>query len=261
MAFSATWNRKPVATNRALLGTAPDPAHSVVSAHDQEYSANYPRPESWVSTTPVSGAVAGMEDETSVYTLPQSVIGGPVDYTPVDHTTGDGVGAGLKPGESEDQNASWRETDYNATAARRWNAPGVVDYENVAERLQEAEPIGQMGSPQTVALHVGTNKESYPNTSTGHRIHRWRDRVFWRETYTTDHRPMYVPNAFNTEVNRAPGTGGYVSPYPQQGHVNTVMEKPPQLRRPPVPWGSAVTMDGMTDPMVYADPPLDVWGQ
>lgn len=260
MAFSATWNKKVVATNRALLGTAPDPAHAVVSAHDQEMNANAPFPDSWVSTTPNPGTVAQLEGESGNYVTAQGVQGGPVDHTPVDHAVGEGVGAGLTAAESQAQNAASHDTDYNATAARVWQRPGEVDYHNVAERLQEQAPIGQLGSPETVALHVGTNREAYPNQVVGHRIHRWRDRVMQRIQWQTDHRPMYIPNAYAAS-DRPAGDGPYMSPYPQLGHVHTVMEHAPQLRRVPESWGSAVTVDAMTVPAASAEPPLDVWGQ
>jgi hypothetical protein len=237
----------------------PDARHSTLHPHDAQYTDNSTVPDSWVSRTPNPGTVAGVEGEDTLYVTGQSVTGGPVDYTPVDHTTGDGVGAGLSDRDARDQNAQWRETDYNATAARRWMAPPDVDYHNVAERLQEAGPIGQMGSPETVALHVGTNKEAYPNAGTGHRIHRWRDRVMDRRGFTTDHRPAYVPNAY-TAVPRAPGNDYLVSPYPSMGQVNVLMEKAPQLRRPPQSWAAAVTVDGMATAPVVSDPPLDVWG-
>lgn len=260
MSFSAKWNRKVIATGpRALQGTVPDARHSTLHPHDQEYSDQPGVPDSWVSRTPNPGTVATVEGEDSLYVTPQSVAGGPIDYTPVDHTTGDGVGAGLSARESQEQNASWRETDYNAGPARRWTSPVDVDYVNVAERLQEAEPIGQMGSPETVALHVGTNKESYPNTSTGHRIHRWRDRMMSRHVLQTDHRPAYVPNAYSA-TPRGPGNDYLVSPYPSMGTVHTLREVAPQLRRPPQSWGAAVTTDGMATPSVMSDPPLDVWG-
>lgn len=259
MAFSATWNKKPVATNRALLGTAPDPLHSAVQPHDVEYNPNAPAPESWVSQVSNPGTVSAVEGEESLYTTAQGVVGGPIDYTPVDHTTGDGVGAGLKPRDSQEQNAEWRETDYNATGARRWNAPPSVDYHNVAERLQESAPAGQMGSPETVALHVGTNRDAYPNAVVGHRIHRWRDRVMQRIQWQTDHRPMYTPNAY-AAVSRPAGDSSNVSPYPSMGQVNVLMEKAPQLRRVPETWGAAVTTDGVSGPPVF-EPPLDVWGQ
>lgn len=260
MAFSAKWNRKVVATGPdALKGTVPDVRHATLHPHDAEYSDNPTVPDSWVSRTANPGTVAGVEGENSLYITGQGVTGGPIDYTPVDHTTGDGVGAGLDDRQSQAQNASWRQTDYNAGAARRFTAPPVVDYTNVAERLQEQEPVGQMGSPETVALHVGTNKEAYPNTSTGHRIHRWRDRVMRRTDLQTDHRPAYVPNAYSA-TPRGPGNDYLVSPYPSMGQVNVLMEKAPQLRRPPQSWGAAVTVDGMATPSVVADPPLDVWG-
>ncbi len=258
MAFSAKWNTKITATGpRALVGTVPDVRHATLHPHDQEYSANYPAPESWVSQVPNSGAVAGVEGEDSLYITSQGIQGGPIDYTPVDHTTGDGVGAGLSPRASQEQNAEWRGTDYNATAARRWTAPPDVDYANVGERLQEAEPIAEMGSPEQVALKFGTNKAAYPNTSTGHRIHRWRDRVMGRIQWQTDHRPAYVPNAYAAPA-LGPGADYRVSPFPSQGHVNVLMEKAPQLRRPPQSWGASVTVDGMAAPA--SDPPLDVWG-
>lgn len=260
MAFSAQWNRKVVATGpRALQGTVPDARHSTLHPHDVEYSDNPTVPDSWVSRTPNPGTVAGVEGEDQLFITGQLVAGGPIDYTPVDHTTGDGVGAGLKDRESQEQNAEWRQVDYNASAARRWIAPGNVDYTNVAERLQEAEPIAEMGSPETVALKFGTNKQAYPNTSTGHRIHRWRDRVMTRHTFTTDHRPAYVPNAY-AAVPRGPGNDYLVSPYPSMGTVHTLIEQAPQLRRPPQSWGAAVTVDGMATPSAVADPPLDVWG-
>ena len=260
MSFSATWNKKPTATNRALVGTAPDPRHSVVSPHDAEYNPNAPAPDSWVSQVSNPGTVAQVEGEDSLFVTSQGVQGGPIDYTPVDHTTGDGVGAGLKPRDAQEQNAEWRETDYNATAARRWIAPTGVDYHNVAERLQESAPIGQMGSPETVALHVGTNRDAYPNAVVGHRIHRWRDRVMQRIQLQTDHRPMYTPNAY-TATNRPAGSGAYVSPYPSMGQVNVLMEKAPQLRRVPEGWAAPVTTDAVTVGPMVVEPPLDVWGQ
>lgn len=261
MAYSAKWNRKVVATGPdALKGTVPDVRHSVLHPHDVEYSDNPTVPDSWVSRTPVPGTVAGIEGEDSLYTTPQGVVGGPIDYTPVDHTTGDGVGAALPVAQSQEQNASWREVDYNATAARRWVAPPDVDYTNVAERLQEAAPADQMGSPETVALHAGTNREAYPNATTGHRIHRWRNRTMFREVFQTDHRPAYVPNAY-AATPRGPGNDYTVSPFPSMGTLHTLMEQAPQLRRVPQSWGAAVTVDGMATPAVMADPPLDVWGQ
>ena len=259
MAFTATWNKKPVATNRALVGTAPDPLHSAVQPHDQEYSANPSYPDSWVQFAPNLGAVSMVEGEDSLYVTSQAVQGGPIDYTPIDHTTGEGTGAALKTGVSQEQNSEWHETDYNATAARRWTTPPTVDYHNVAERLQEPSPMGQMGSPETVALHVGTNRDAYPNAGTGHRIHRWRDRVMQRIQWQTDHRPMYTPNAYSA-TNRPPGTDTNVSPYPSMGQVNTLMEKAPQLRRVPEAWGAPVATDGVTVGPVIAEPPLDVWG-
>jgi hypothetical protein len=260
MSFSARWNRKVVATGpRALQGTVPDARHTMLHPHDKEYSDNPTMPDSWVSRTANPGTVGGIEGEDTLFVTPQSVAGGPVDYTPVDHTTGDGVGAGLTPEESQEQNASWRGVDYNAGAARRWTAPGDVDYANVAERLQEEFPVSPMGSPETVALHVGTNRESYPNTSTGHRIHRWRERVMMRIQWQTDHRPAYVPNAY-AAVPRGPGNDYLVSPYPSMGTVHTLREQAPQLRRPPQSWGAAVTTDGMSTPSVLSDPPPDVWG-
>lgn len=261
MAYSAKWNRKVVATGPdALKGTVPDVRHAEIHPHDVEYSANPTTPESWVSRTPNPGNVAAVEGEDSLYTTTQGVVGGPIDYTPTDHTTGDGAGAALPAAQSQEQNASWREVDYNATAARRWIAPPDVDYTNVGERLQEAEPIGQMGSPETVALHVGTNKEAYPNTSTGHRIHRWRDRIQQRIQWQTDHRPAFVPNAYSA-TPRGPGNDYLVSPFPSMGTVHTLMEQAPQLRRVPQSWGAAVTVDGMQTAPVVSDPPLDVWGQ
>lgn len=260
MAFTATWNQKVMATNQALIGTVPDPLHAAVHPHDVEYSANGPSPDGWVSQVPNSGDVSTLEGEASSYTTPQGIVGGPIDHTPIDHVSGDGTGAGLTPRDSQEQNAEARETDYNATAARRWTAPGDVDYDNVAERLQEAEPIGQLGSPETVALHIGTNKEAYPNTSNGHRIHRWRDRVQRRIQWQTDHRPLYTPNAY-AAVNRPGGAASNLSPFPSMGQVNTVIQMAPQLRRVPESWTAAVTVDGQTVPGQVVDPPLDVWGQ
>lgn len=205
-----------------------------------------------MSTTPDPGP-SPLIGENTIY-ADQVGLGGPIDHTPVDHNAGDGVGAGLTPAESQAENAAARSVDYNATAARRWNAPMDVDGQNVAERLQEQAPIGQLGSMETVALHVGTNRQAYPNQVVGHRIHRWRDRVFARQVYQTDHRPLYTPNAY-TPPNRAGGNDYLVSPYPQLGQVNTVMEKAPQLRRVPEPWGNAVIVDA-----VSSEPPLDVWG-
>lgn len=259
MAFTATWNRKMMATNRALVGTAPDPLHSAVQPHDREYNPNAPAPESWVSTVANPGNVAPVEGEDSLYITDQRMAGGPIDYTPVDHTTGDGVGAGLKPADSQEQNAEWREVDYNATAARRYQRPPEVDYHNVAERLQEPAPVGQLGSPETVALHVGTNRDAYPNAVVGHRIHRWRDRVQQRIQWQTDHRPLYTPNAY-AAVNRPAGDASNVSPFPSMGQVNTVMQKAPQLRRVPESWSAAVTTDGVTVGAPVAEAPLDVWG-
>jgi hypothetical protein len=259
MAFTATWNKKVIATNQALIGTVPDPLHAAVHPHDVEYGAN-PDVDSWVSQVPNPGTVSAVEGENSIYITPQQVQGGPIDYTPVDHTTGEGAGAALSTRDSQEENSEWHETDYNATAARRWTAPPDVDYHQVAERLQEQEPDGQLGSPETVALHVGTNKESYPNTSTGHRIHRWRDRVQQRIQWQTDHRPLYTPNAYSA-VNRPAGASSNVSPYPSLGQVNTVMQMAPQLRRVPEVWTTAVTVDGQTTPAHVVEPPLDVWGQ
>jgi hypothetical protein len=255
MAFSASWDRKRMASNQALLGTVPDARHAVVHDHDTEYSDN-PVPDSWMSTIEDPGTVGQLLGEQTIY-ADQIGDGGPVDHTPIDHTTGDGVGAALSDRDAQEQNAQWRQVDYNATAARRWARPVDVDYDNVAERLSEADPIGELGSMATVDLHVGTNKASYPNTRPGARIHRWRDRVMARHPFTTDHRPLYVPNAY-ASVPRPAGDSYLVSPYPSHGHVNVIMEKAPQLRRAPEPWGNAVITDGSTGP---ADPALDVWGQ
>ena len=46
MAFQAKWDRKRYASNQALIGTAPDPAHAVSAGHDTFYDGN-PGPESW----------------------------------------------------------------------------------------------------------------------------------------------------------------------------------------------------------------------
>ena len=177
----------------------------------------------------------------------------------MDHTSGDGVGAGLTDAQSQAQNAAARSIDYGATEARRWAAPQDVDGQNIAERLAEADPVGELGSMRTVDLHVGTNKEAYPNTRPGSRIHRWRDRVFDRRTFVTDHRPLYTPNAW-TAPNQPGGNSQYVSPYPLLGQVNTVIVQAPQLRRVPQGWGEPVTTDGSETPL-YAEAALDVWGQ
>lgn len=255
MAFNASWDRKRYASNRALIGTAPDPAHATAAPHDALYDAN-PGPESWETQFSTPGVPDQLVGAHTVY-AGQVGGGGPIDNTPVDHTTGVGGGAGLTPEHSAAQNESWHAQDYGATDARRWASPVSSDGVNVVERLAEADPIGELGSLGTVELHVGTNKAAYPNTRPGHRIHYWRDRVFDRRTFTTDHRPLYTPNAF-TAPERPGGAGQYTSPYPSLGQVNTVMEKAPQLRRAPQSWGEPVTTDGTES--FHADVPLDVWG-
>ncbi len=256
MAFQAKWDRKRYASNQALVGTAPDPAHAVSAGHDVLYGAN-PGPESWEQQFTSPGVPGDVLGEGTNYADARGG-GGPVDRTPVDHTTGVGTGAGLTDKQSSDQNEYWHEVDYGATEARRWNAPMDVDGHNVAERVTEPDPIGLMGSLNTVELKFGTNKEAYPNTRPGSRIHRWRDRVYDRRTFTTDHRPLYTPNAW-TAPNQPGGDSQYVSPYPLLGQVNTVIVQAPQVRRVPQGWGEPVTTDGSEAPL-YAESSLDVWG-
>jgi hypothetical protein len=257
MAFSPSWNVKKQVGNRALIGTAPDPLHGTQSTHDYQQSSNGGI-EPWMSQVTDPGTSDVLVGEGTDYDN-LSGGGGPVDYTPIDHTFGDGVGAGLTDGQSQDENAAWRGTDLNATAARRWSAPPPSDGPLHAERLQQPASIGLAGSPETMLLQYGTNPEAYPNGQTnGHRIWRWRDRVFDRRTYTPDHRPLYTPNAYSAPDVPA-GSGPYTSPSPQMGQVNVLMEKAPQLRRTPTNWSDPVVTDP-TSNVGYVEAPLDVWG-
>lgn len=258
MAFSPSWNVKAQVGNRSHIGTAPDPVHSVTTPHDQAMSAN-PGAESWMSQSPYPGAGSIVLGENTVY-ADDNGGGGPVDHTPIDHTTGLGTGAGLPDAVSQAQNAAWHGADRNATAARRWTAP--PDSDGIQHVFRQAEPVptGIMGSPETVMLKAGTNPEAYPNGQiTGHRIYRWRDRIFDRRSYDPDHRPLFTPNAWTARPVPA-GAGGYASPAPQQGHVNVLMEKAPQLRRVPTSWSDPVVTDPTSGPYPI-DAPLDVWGQ
>jgi len=257
MAFSPSWNVKQIASNRALVGTAPDPLHGTLSTHDYVQSNNAGT-ESWMSQVPDPGTVSLVVGEGSNYDDAQGG-GGPVDYTPVSHEFGTGPGAALTPEVSQAQNAAMREEDFNATAAHRWTAPQDVDGRQITERLAEQVPVGEMGSPGLTDAHIGTSPVSYPNAQrTGHRMHFWRDRVFDRRTFTTDHRPLYTPNAYSAP-NVPAGSGQYSSPFPQLGHVNVLMEQAPQLRRTPTSWSDAVVTDP-TSKVSYVEPPLDVWG-
>ncbi len=182
--------------------------------------------------------------------------GGPVDATPVDHTTGIGVGAGLPLGASEAQNEAWHEVDYGATAARRWQAPESADGHQVTERLTQPVPIGELGSPGFTESRIGTSPVSYPNAQrTGSRMHFWRDRVFDRRTFTTDHRPLYTPNAYDAPAVPA-GNSQYTSPFPQLGHVHTLLQQAPQQRRQPPGAGDAVVTDGTG----VLPAPVEAWG-
>jgi hypothetical protein len=255
MAFSPSWNVKGQTGNRNHLGSAPDPALGVVTPHDQAMSAN-PGAESWMSQSGYPGAGSIVLSENGVFDGASG--GGPVDHTPVDHTTGVGFGAGLDARTSQEQNAQWHSADWNATAARRWSAPMDSDGIQHADRIAEAPPTGLWGSPETVMLKYGTNPAAYPNGQiTGHRIQRWRDRIMDRRGYTPDHRPLFTPNAY-TARNVPAGAGGYASPAPQQGHVNVLMEKAPQRRVVPTSWSDPI----ITDPTSggYVEPSLDIWG-
>ncbi len=257
MAFSPTWNIKQMATNRALVGTAPDPLHNTPSTHDHVQSNNA-GVESWMSQVPDPGTAAVLQGEGSIYADARGG-GGPVDNTPVDHTTGLGVGAGLTQAQSSAQNEAAHQMDFGALAAHRFVAPQSVDGHQVTERLAQDVPIGELGSPGLTESHIGTSPVSYPNAQrTGHRMHFWRDRVMHRLTFTTDHRPLYTPNAY-AATDAPAGDSQYVSPYPRLGRVHTLLQQPPQMRRSPADSGDVTTTDG-TEPATYAPAPLDVWG-
>ena len=257
MAFQPTWNRKLIATNRALLGTAPDPLHNTPSTHDYQQSNNA-GVESWMSQVPDPATGTALQGEGTDYADAQGG-GGPVDGTPVDHVTGVGQNAGLTTAQAMDQNAAEREMDFGATAARRWMAPVDVDGRQHTERLAQPVPIGELGSPGFTESHIGTSPVSYPNAQrTGSRMHFWRDRVFDRRTYATDHRPLYTPNAY-AAVDAPAGDSQYVSPTPRLGTVHTLLQQAPQMRRTPSDSADATITDGSSPAQVSAAP-LDVWG-
>lgn len=258
MSFEPSWNVKKQVGNRSHIGTAPDPAHSVSTPHDTWSGTNGPI-ESWMSQSDYPGAGSLVLEPYTAY-ADSAGGGGPIDATPIDHTTGLGSGAGLDARESQAQNASWHAVEENATAARRWTAPTDSDGVQHVFRQQEQPSPGIAGSPANVMMQARTNYDAYPEGRImGHRTYRWRDRTFDRRTYTPDHWMQYTPNAF-TAPDVPAGDGPYTSSAPQQGHVNVLMEKAPQLRRVPTSWSDPVVTDPTSTPG-FSEAPLDVWGQ
>lgn len=158
-----------------------------------------------------------------------------IDQTPQDHADGLGIGGGLSTEQSMAANAAAHKVDRGATAARRFLAPEAEDGTYRADL--EAQPEFQAGQPADLRFKMQSDPEISPNARMGNRVVRVLNRVYKTMRWESDHRPLYVTNAYSGG-DQAPVAGGAnaVSPYSSLARLVRNTPADPQLRRTPPSW-------------------------
>lgn len=254
--YTGGWRRQTVNPSWAVssAGTVPDSQHKTP---DALYGDRYPGwqiPGARIQPTP-----QGMTDDEPVYTT-DSAPGGPIDRTPIDHTTGLGFGAGLDPLVSQEQNAAAHRVDSGATDARRFSTPVMRPPGETLDVSLYRQPDVNVDSPGYTELQRRAQPAVSPDARRGLRQTRFFHRHFGfnSEYFANDHRPRVVTNAFTAPNVPAPPQGATATtPYASQAPVRVVRSIVPQLRRAPRPWDEAATTSG---PDTMTEPPLQGWG-
>lgn len=260
MVYTDAWRNRAVPYAQPKLGgTVPDALHRTPEDISDLKSNWAMAPDS----PPVAGTL--LPTTTGDYTL-DSAPGGPT-FSPPGHDEGIGYGAGLSFAASVAQNDAGHLRDDGSIAARLPNPMGARDGAYHVDRYQwqvdtnGARPAGTPDVPAAAGMWQGLNTTEYPNRRVGHRITRWRDRVYERRTWGVEFRPIIVPNAY-TAPTLNPVTNGnqYTSPYggAESVQVRVVNTTSPQLRRTPAPWDQSITQDPTTM-SPYADPGFSSW--
>lgn len=244
MAYSGAW-KTGAYRQASLQGTAPalehrQPVDFVDNANWQNAPENPPLPPAEIV-------------HKGQFTL-DSAPGGPT-WHPPGHEFGPGYGAGLAWAVSVAQNNSYRNTDDGSVLARHTEPAVDRDGKYNVDRLQmqyDADGLRPAGTPDVPAapgMWTGLDAGKYPNRRTGHRIMRWRDRVYERRTWGVEFRPIVVPNAYTAPGQQPYASGNqYTSPFAgaQSTQVRVVNATAPQMRRNPNPWDESITQDGTT---------------
>lgn len=228
---------------------------------DHRHPSDHDTGRNW-QNAPQNPAVPPLEVvDNQALTLDSAPGGYPWD--PPGHAQGVGYGAGLAFASSVAQNDAARSTDDGSLISRTWQPAVDRDGEYHVDRQQLAIDPAGIGSQAQIDLGKQLNPQAYPNRRVGHRISRWRDRVYQRRTWSVEFRPIVTPNAYTAPaLSQLDARSKYVSPYGDAvaTNVRVVNTTAPQMRRTPGPWDESITVDG-TAGSPYAEPGFSsVWG-
>jgi hypothetical protein len=261
MGYSNAWRSQ--AYKAPAVASPRDPNHNQPEAQAG--------PLNWAQPTGHAVPDAAVTEASDIYALDSAQGGHP--FTPDDHDTGIGYGAGLSWAAASAQADAAHLRDDGSLDARLWNAPTERDGTYHVDRYQWAPndapggglyPAGMPDLPASPQMWQGLNRAQYPNRRPGHRITRWVDRSYARRDWGVEFRPVVIPNAY-TAPDQPPvaGRNQYSSNVgaAQNANVRLVTFIPPQTRRTPAPWDEALRVDGTAaSPYTAADAGFQSWG-
>lgn len=250
MGYSKAWSSG--AYRQLPIASPRNPAHLTPSDHDVG--------RNWQHAPQAPALMPTDTIDSGAFTL-DSAAGG-LPWTPPGHNDGVGYGAGLSFAASAAVNDAAHARNDGSVESRTWAPMGERDGAYHVDRMQLDVDVDAIGSPGWVAHQRQLDRTYYPNRRTGHRIQRYRDRVFLRRTWGVQFRPIVTPNAYTAPpLTNLDTRSKYVSPYADSATraVRTVQTTAPQTRRSPAPWDESITKDGAASSIAH-DPAFVAWG-
>lgn len=253
MAYTDAWKRQSQKVQDPALHNATDPAHNNPQDEEQIF---------WVDTSGeiVPGMPADVEGDQYNIGTPNSQ-GAYLDMTPQGGDFGMPAFPGLTIAEGQAIRGVAHSQDFGAAAARKYTSPPNRGHLNV-QMVETPEYEGNPAEQNNIRWVTGVGGPyDGGNSVHGKRKPRWLDRVIPYHWYDVEMNPSY--QRFATPAVTKPlvtdNRNQAMSPYSAGAIIYEGGSfTPPQERRTPEPWDTALIESGTPEP--GADFGLGSWG-